>query len=265
MIPKIIHYVWLGGGKKNELIEMCMASWANHLPDYKIIVWGDESIKEIRNLYVQEAYECKKWAFVSDYLRLHALYHHGGFYFDTDLEIVEGIDKFREYEFVTGMEIYNKKISPVTALMGAKPGNDIVGDLLREYDGLKFIEKEGELNLMPNTKRITDYLIKNYAISPDMDPNKEIYLSENSVIFPYYFFCTPKLGEKNYSIHHFNGSWIGGFVRKNIIKISNYRISVIKRLNNKSSTLPLAHNERLIRVVKLLLSLSLMVTKKNND
>ena len=88
-IPKIIHYCWFGKGKKSELIEKCIASWKKYLPDYKIIEWNESNFDINSNIYCKEAYENKKYAFVSDYVRLYAVYNYGGIYFDTDLEVLK--------------------------------------------------------------------------------------------------------------------------------------------------------------------------------
>ena len=107
LIPKKIHYVWVGGKEKPDLVKKCIESWKKHCPDYEIIEWNDDVLKKIDNLYVKQAYENKKWAFVSDYLRLWALYHYGGFYCDTDLEITNNIDRFLEYN---PLQVYILKI-----------------------------------------------------------------------------------------------------------------------------------------------------------
>ena len=85
MIPKIIHYVWVGSAPKSDLILKCIESWKKYCPDYKIREWNNDDVSRIDNAYVKEAFNCKKWAFVSDYLRLYALKTQGGFYFDSDL------------------------------------------------------------------------------------------------------------------------------------------------------------------------------------
>ena len=95
MIPKIIHYVWVGNNEKPEIVLKCIESWKKYCPDFEIIEWNNDSLKEIDNKYVSQAFECKKWAFVSDYLRLYALKNFGGFYFDTDLEITNRLDNFK--------------------------------------------------------------------------------------------------------------------------------------------------------------------------
>lgn len=86
MIPKTIHYVWVGPNEKTSEVKNCIASWRKSCPDYKIVEWNDEVLSSINNRYLHEAYKAGKWAFVSDVLRLYALLS-GGIYCDTDVEI----------------------------------------------------------------------------------------------------------------------------------------------------------------------------------
>ena len=89
MIPKIIHYCWFGGKELPNLAEKCIASWKKQLPDYKIICWSEENFDIDNSVpYLKEAYSKKKFAFVSDYVRLYALYNYGGIYLDTDVEVI---------------------------------------------------------------------------------------------------------------------------------------------------------------------------------
>ncbi|HBN5713989.1 TPA: glycosyltransferase, partial [Morganella morganii] len=87
IIPKKIHYVWVGNKPKPQLVLDCISTWEAHFPDYEIIEWNNEKFKDISNKYAEEAFANKRWAFVSDYIRLHALYHEGGIYLDTDVEV----------------------------------------------------------------------------------------------------------------------------------------------------------------------------------
>lgn len=120
MIPKKIHYVWVGDKPKPELVLKCIASWKKHLPDYEIIEWGNDFLNTINNKYVQEATLAKKWAFVSDYIRLYALYHQGGIYLDTDVIVKANLDQFLTHDFFTSYEIYHSTILPMmTAVIGA--------------------------------------------------------------------------------------------------------------------------------------------------
>ena len=93
-IPKIIHYCWFGKGPKPELVLKCIASWEKYLPDYEIKEWNENNFDINSNIYCKEAYERKKYAFVSDYVRLYAVYNEGGIYFDTDLEVIKNMDVF---------------------------------------------------------------------------------------------------------------------------------------------------------------------------
>ena len=79
-IPKTIHYCWFGRGKKPKIAKKCIKSWKKYLPDYEIIEWNEDNFDINSNLYVKQAYEAKKYAFVSDYVRLYALYNYGGIY-----------------------------------------------------------------------------------------------------------------------------------------------------------------------------------------
>ncbi|MBP3463612.1 MAG: hypothetical protein J6K45_03935 [Clostridia bacterium] len=91
-IPKKIHYCWFGNGDKPELVEKCIKSWKKYCPDYEIIEWNESNYDVTMCDYSKEAYENKKWAFVTDYARLWIIYNHGGIYLDTDVEIIKNID-----------------------------------------------------------------------------------------------------------------------------------------------------------------------------
>ena len=92
MIPKILHYIWFGNGEKTPLTKKCMESWKTFMPDFEIKVWDENIFNPYESCtYVKQAYEVKKWAFVSDYVRLKALYEYGGIYLDTDMELLKPI------------------------------------------------------------------------------------------------------------------------------------------------------------------------------
>lgn len=98
MIPKVIHYCWFGGNEKSEIIKQCIASWKKYCPDYEIIEWNESNFDINCCQYVKEAYEAKKWAFVSDYARYKIIYEHGGIYLDTDVELLDNLDKYLIYD-----------------------------------------------------------------------------------------------------------------------------------------------------------------------
>ncbi len=252
MIPKIIHYVWVGNQEKSELILKCIESWKKMLPDYEIIEWNNEKFFSIKNKYSEEAFNNKKWAFVSDYIRLYALYNYGGIYLDTDVEITEKLDKFLGHDFFSGHENYHGKYSPITALMGSQKKNSIIKDLLDHYSNESFETKKG-LNMQSNTSRISNYFVEKFKISRSFDGRAQIILQENSVIYPSAYFCTPEDNSENYAIHHFNGSWVDGFSRRNkLIFFNKYIIARFKKNERtKSSVLPILHNEKLLFCIKV--------------
>ena len=92
MITKTIHYCWFGRGELPEKAKQCIESWKKFCPDYEIKEWNEDNFDMNSCAYVKEAYEAKKWAFVSDYARFEILYKYGGLYFDTDVELVKSFD-----------------------------------------------------------------------------------------------------------------------------------------------------------------------------
>ena len=94
MIPKIIHYCWIGGTPLPEIAKKCIESWKKCCPDYEIREWNESNYDFTQNVYMKEAYEVKKWGFVPDYARLDIIYRYGGFYLDTDVELLKSLDPF---------------------------------------------------------------------------------------------------------------------------------------------------------------------------
>lgn len=246
MIPKIIHYVWVGDKPKPKLVLRCIESWKIYCPDYKIVEWGNESLKEINNLYVTQAFENKKWAFVSDYLRLYALYHYGGFYCDSDLEITQNIDIFKANKFFTGYEKWEGICSPITAFMGAEKHNFVVEDLLREYDSIPFIVN-GEMDQTTNVTRVANYFSRKFGLKKPYDGSVSTILADGYIIYPSYFFCTPENDNSSYSIHHFNGSWLDSYDRKNLLSFMRYKlVRFKKRSAGEGNYLPISSVEQKI-------------------
>lgn len=159
MIPKVIHYCWFGGNPKSEIIEMCMASWKKHCPDWEIVEWNETNFDVNSMPYTKEAYEAKKWAFVSDVVRLYAIYEHGGVYMDTDVELLQEIDDFCNhdawYAFETNLNI-NTGMG-----FGASKHHDSVKKMLDVYCDRYFI-KNGKMDLSPCPRGNTEALKDRY-------------------------------------------------------------------------------------------------------
>lgn len=131
MIPKVIHYCWFGKKPLPELALKCIESWKKYCPDYEIKEWNEESFDINMYIYARQAYDAKKWAFVSDVARLYVLYQEGGIYMDTDVELLKSIDCFLENDAFSGFE--DKKSVP-TGIMGAVKNNNVIKEFLDEYN-----------------------------------------------------------------------------------------------------------------------------------
>ena len=245
MIPKIIHFVWVGNNPKPELVLKCIASWKRYCPDYEIREWGNEDVYKIDNQYVKQAFENRKYAFVSDYIRLYALNTYGGFYVDTDLEITAPIDKFRDYQFVIGYEIHNNKAFPMSAFIACVKNNKIISDLLKEYDYIPFIVN-GVMDQTTNVVRMSKYFSKKYNLKEPYNGDVMTVLEPLTIIFPSHFFCTPVKDKDNYAIHYFTGSWVDPYIRKELFTIGNYKVVKFKRRPNKEGMVPLFQGEKKI-------------------
>ncbi|CDH34203.1 glycosyltransferase family 32 protein [Xenorhabdus bovienii] len=250
MIPKKIHYVWVGDKPKPKFVSDCIETWKKSLPDYEIIEWNNDSLKNIKNNYMEEAFINKKWAFVSDYIRLYALYHEGGIYLDTDVEVTKNLDQFLHLDFFSGYEIYNGNCLPITsATIGAKRKCEIVKELLESYENVKFETKEG-LDLEPNTLKITRYFSEKFGLTSPYDGSQTSNLTDNAIIYPSYYFCDPALGKENYCIHHFNGSWLPSHSRKDKLHISKLIVTRFIKIRSKGD-LPVSSNENLLLNIRV--------------
>jgi len=208
-IPKIIHYCWFGESEKPKLVLKCIESWKKYLPHYELIEWNNDSIQYIRNQYMQEAFAEKKWAFVSDYVRLYALYNHGGIYLDTDEEVFKSFDEFLNLDLCLGKEEYQgRKRYAVMSFIAACKGNKIIKEFLNLYKDISFYDKDGNMNVLANTERCNEYLIKKYNLPQKVNTKIITNLDENSIIFPSTYFCKYKEGE-SYAFHHYEAcSWL---------------------------------------------------------
>ena len=198
-IPKIIHYVWVGNNEKPKDIKRCMETWKKHLKDYEIIEWNEKNFDIDSNKFVKEAYEARKWAYVSDYIRAYAIYNYGGIYLDTDVLVVESLDSLLDNRAFVG---YENPQYPFTAVFGAEPGHPLVKDMIEYYDRLDEYKFDFEKN---NTISVSDLLIKKYHCKVG---NKFQILDEDIAVYPDTVLCNPS--ENSISIHVFTGAWLEG-------------------------------------------------------
>lgn len=80
MIPRKIHFIWIGGGAVTSQAATFVLWWRKLMPDYQLVVWDKSRYETIEDKprYVEEAYAERKWAFVCDWLRAYVLYKDGG-------------------------------------------------------------------------------------------------------------------------------------------------------------------------------------------
>ena len=241
MIPKKIHYCWFGRNEKSGIIKQCIQSWRDKLPDYEIIEWNEDNFDVDVCNYTKEAYENEKWAFVSDYVRLWALYHFGGVYLDTDVEVVKSLDGFLNNVALTG---YESKDSPITAVMGCEQGNPIFKYLLSYYDDKSFIKLDGTMDFTTNTTTITN-MFKTLGI----EPNGKVQKVDDLVIYPQITFCPNNfsrifgiISPKSYTIHHFDQSWKGDEMKEPNIRrrCRRYFVGVLRNVIGTSSVAKLS-------------------------
>ena len=199
MIPKKIHYVWVGGNEKNNTIKQCMKTWGKHLEGYEVIEWNENNFDIDSHPFVKAAYKAKKWAYVSDYIRAYVIYKYGGIYLDTDILVLDNFDRFLNNRAFVGFE--NPQY-PFTAVFGAEPGHPLVKDMIEYYDRLDEYKFDFEKN---NTIAVSDLLIKKYHCKVG---NKFQILDEDIAVYPDTVLCNPS--ENSISIHVFTGTWLEG-------------------------------------------------------
>ena len=218
MIPKIIHFCWLSGEPYPDLVEKCILTWKQKLTDYEFVLWDTKRFDVNQIRYVKEAYEMKKYAFASDYIRLYALYHYGGIYLDSDIEVYKSFDPLLDSKAFTGFE----NDSHIAAwIFGSEKGNPLFKELLGYYDGKSFYYPDGTPNMTPNVMPVTKTLIKHGLVL-----NGKEQKLDNITVYPRDFFCpyNPFIQEQNrftentYCKHWFDGKWVDKEQKKLIEK-----------------------------------------------
>lgn len=220
MLPKVIHYCWFGGNPLPELALKCIESWKKFLPEYEIIEWNESNYDVHKIPYISQAYNAKKYAFVSDFARFDILYEHGGLYFDTDVEVIKSMDKIIEQGAFAGVEVPGKLAAGLG--LASPAASPIYKEILDSYKESSFIKENGQNDLTTVVTRVSD-IFKKYGFT---DENK-IQKIADVTIYPVEYFC-PKnyetgelnITENTYSIHHYDASWVDEFGKK-VNKIKN--------------------------------------------
>ena len=209
MIPKIIHLCWLSNDEFPKDIKKCIESWERFLPDYEIMLWNRERFDINSVIWTKEAFEAKKYAFAADYIRLYALYNHGGIYLDSDVLVYKSFDELLSLPYFIG-EDYLHCFEP--AIIGCVSKMPWIESVLKRYEGLSFIDENGNYNMetLPVVfrKRLSDYHFEKVIPGESYD-----YEKGKIKIFPSDFFNSrdylgPIKTENSFCSHNFAGSWL---------------------------------------------------------
>jgi hypothetical protein len=205
MIPKVIHYCWFGRGPMPKLALKCIDSWKTYLPDYQLKLWSENNFDLDMNSYAHEAYQARKFAFVTDYVRLYVLFNEGGIYMDTDVEILKSLDGFMSLPAFSGFE--GDKYVP-TGIMASEKNGLWVQEQLEYYTGRHFILPDGTLDMTTNTQIISSIMERNGFV---LENGYQVY-KDCMHMFPRDYFSPIHYGkliltENSHCIHHFASSW----------------------------------------------------------
>lgn len=220
MIPKKIHYIWVGGKEKPENIKRCLATWKEKLKDYEIIEWNESNFDISSHPYTKAAYEAKKWAFVSDYIRAYALDKEGGIYLDTDVLVLEEFGDALENQAFIGFENPNY-IS--AAIIGAQKEHPFIKSILNYYDTLDSASFNfNDNNSISVSKILTDQFGAKMG-------NEEQILKDGIHIYPDGVFSNPSKDSR--TIHLFTGTWLEQKpgIKKKICDFLKIRLTTKKR------------------------------------
>lgn len=249
LIPKIIHYCWFGGNPLPELAQKCISSWRKFFPDYEIKEWNEQNYDVNKILYTKQAYEAKKYAFVSDYARFDILYQYGGLYFDTDVEVIKPMDEILKRGAFAGVERTGDASSLNAGLGLASPAaSPIYKEILDSYKESSFLNEDGTQNLTTVVTRVSD-IFKNHGLK-DID---EIQTVAGVTVYPVDYFCpkdyiTGKMNitQNTHTIHWYDGSWLLPIDRE----MNTYIYKILSKYGKSKKSTFLIVFHRLIKSVQ---------------
>lgn len=206
MIPKMIHYCWFGKNEYPDIMKKCLKSWCKFCPDYKLMLWNENTFYVNSTEWTKQAYEAEKYAFVADYVRLKVIHEYGGIYLDIDQELIKPLDQFLSHSAFLG---FMREDSVNTGIIGAEPNHPVISKLFHYYDNRPFII-DGKQDLLPNTDWVSEQLVKEGLILNDSFQT----INNGVVVYPREYFCpiycTQPYNLKSsntVSIHHWAMTW----------------------------------------------------------
>ena len=232
MIPKIIHLCWLSGDPYPKKIRFCIDSWKKHNPGYEVMLWDTGRFNVNSTPWTKQAFEAKKYAFASDYIRLYAVYNYGGIYLDSDVEVIRSFDDVMDLPYFVGSETEETSIE--LAAFGAEKGTKWLKDALDWYEGRDFIREDGSMDLEVQPKIMSRVLGSKYEWMPVKGKDEVTRDDGKLFIFPCEWFNAHPVSEtggckylvtgNTHSIHHYAAQWrdneyVGGPLHKWFYKV----------------------------------------------
>ena len=238
MIPKVIHYIWLGGKPLPELVKKCMESWKKYCPDWEIKRWDESNLDVNFCDYCRDAYKEKKYAFASDVLRFKIIKENGGVYLDVDVELLKPLDDLLNQKCFMGYELWGDIFSIAPGLiLGSEKNGVIVSEIFDMYLKEKLYNEDNSINFETVCMKTMKYMVEKYGIQPD---GKTIHLEDVSIYSPEYFCPMNGLTKKmqfltseTYSKHLYLASWVPKESFFKIIK-NNVKKFIIKIIGKKN-------------------------------
>jgi mannosyltransferase OCH1-like enzyme len=219
MIPKIIHYCWFGGKPMPENDAAYVEGWKRILSNYQFILWNEQNFDINTVLFTQQVANVKKWGFIVDYIRAWAVFHYGGIYLDTDVELLKPLDDLLVDNRCFGGFENERFVNPGSIFAGEK-GCCIAKEIMNFYSTYNFIQNDGKLNLTPSPKILTEILLKHGFVQ---NGTYQILTEGIFTAYPIDYFCPLsfktgqlKITENTYSIHHYDGTWLSKIEKKYI-------------------------------------------------
>mgnify|MGYP003303020356 CR=1 FL=1 len=213
MIPKIIHYCWFGRGEMPDLVVQCIASWHKYMPDWEYHSWSEDNFAiSFAPMYVQEAYQAKKYAFVSDYVRLWALEREGGLYLDTDVEVLKSFEPLLNDTAFIGLE-ESLALLPGTCVIACEAHSQWVKDMLATYDGAHFLRDDGTLDMTTNVQRLGKRIVEGglqHERTVQYLPQWGLRVYTHDYFSPITSTRVMRRSKNTYCIHRFAGTWVDG-------------------------------------------------------
>lgn len=202
-IPKKIHYCWFGGNPLPKSAVKCINSWKKYCPEYEIIEWNESNFDVNCNTYCSEMVRRKKWAFLTDYVRLKIVYEQGGIYLDTDVQVIRSLDTLVQKGPYMGFENTGRVATGLG--FAAEAGNPLIKENMEYYENLR------EFDNLKSCPFITTEVLQRHGLTED---TTKIQVIDGLTVYPEEYLCPKnertgltKVTKNTVSIHQFDASW----------------------------------------------------------